>query len=144
MLYDIAVYEVRYADVDVCLLEGLCVRSYILAIVLTMFLSALFAFQNIGDVTVKFLFFEWTMPQGVWEVVLFSSGAALMWFFSLFSVFEVRSKLKKELKVKDDKISSLEQEKKAIIESLAARQRTAQEDAPQNEATPSDTAGTAE
>lgn len=119
-------------------------RSYILAIVLTMFLSALFAFQNIGDVTVKFLFFEWTMPQGVWEVVLFSSGAALMWFFSLFSVFEVRSKLKKELKERDDKISSLEQEKKAIIESLAARPQTVQETAPQSEAAPSDTAKTAE
>ena len=55
-----------------------------------MFLSALFAFQNIGDVTVKFVFWQWTLPQGVWEVVLFSTGAAVMWFFSLFSVFEVR------------------------------------------------------
>ena len=68
---------------------GICLKSYILAIVLTMFLSALFAFQNIGDVTIRFLIFEWTLPQGVWEVVLFSSGAAIMWFFSLFSVFEV-------------------------------------------------------
>ena len=96
-------------------------KSYILAIVLTMFLSALFAFQNIGDVTVRFLFFEWTLPQGVWEVVLFSSGAAIMWFFSLFSVFEVRSKYKKELKLKDEKIASLEQEKKSILESLTMR-----------------------
>jgi hypothetical protein len=29
-------------------------KSYILAITVTMFLSALFAFQNIGDVTVRF------------------------------------------------------------------------------------------
>ena len=72
-----------------------------------MFLSALFAFQNIGDVTVKFVFWQWTLPQGVWEVVLFSTGAAVMWFFSLFSVFEVRSKLKKQLKEKDDKIAAL-------------------------------------
>ena len=43
-------------------------KSYILAIVLTMFLSALFAFQNIGDVTIRFLIFEWTLPQGVWAV----------------------------------------------------------------------------
>lgn len=101
-------------------------KSYVLAIVLTMFLSALFAFQNIGDVTVKFVFWQWTLPQGVWEVVLFSTGAAVMWFFSLFSVFEVRSKLKKQLKEKDDKIAALEQEKKAILDSVKVKQQTAE------------------
>ena len=101
-------------------------KSYVLAIVLTMFLSALFAFQNIGDVTVKFVFWQWTLPQGVWEVVLFSTGAAVMWFFSLFSVFEVRSKFKKQLKEKDDKIAALEQEKKAILDSVKVKQQTAE------------------
>ena len=101
-------------------------KSYVLAIVLTMFLSALFAFQNIGDVTVKFVVWQWTLPQGVWEVVLFSTGAAVMWFFSLFSVFEVRSKLKKQLKEKDDKITALEQEKKAILDSVTVKQQTAE------------------
>lgn len=101
---------------------GITLKSYVLAIVLTMFLSALFAFQNIGDVTVKFIFWEWMLPQGVWEVVLFSTGAAVMWFFSLFSVFEVRSKFKKQLKEKDEKIASLEQEKKAILDSVTAKQ----------------------
>ena len=96
-------------------------KSYVLAIVLTMFLSALFAFQNIGDVT--FVFWQWTLPQGVWEVVLFSTGAAVMWFFSLFSVFEVRSKLKKQLKEKDEKIAALEQEKKAILDSVTVKQQ---------------------
>ena len=91
-----------------------------------MFLSALFAFQNIGDVTVKFVFWQWTLPQGVWEVVLFSTGAAVMWFVSLVSVFEVRSKLKKQLKEKDDKIAALEQEKKAILDSVKVKQQTAE------------------
>ena len=91
-----------------------------------MFLSALFAFQNIGDVTVKFVFWQWTLPQGVWEVVLFSTGAAVMWFFSLFSVFEVRSKLKKQLKEKDEKIAALEQEKKAILDSVTVKQQVAE------------------
>lgn len=108
-------------------------KSYILAIVITMFLSALFAFQNIGDVTVRFLFFEWTLPQGVWEVVLFSSGAALMWFFSLFSVFEVRSRYKKELKARDEKIASLEQEKKTMFESLSAAANSAAQRQPEEE-----------
>ncbi|OUO91885.1 LapA family protein [Cloacibacillus sp. An23] len=96
-------------------------KSYVLAIVLTMFLSALFAFQNIGDVNVKFIIWQWTLPQGVWEVALFSLGAAVMWFFSLFSVFEVRSKLKKQMKEKEGKIAALEQEKKAILDSVTAK-----------------------
>lgn len=117
-------------------------KSYILAIVLTMFLSALFAFQNIGEVTVRFLIFEWTLPQGVWEVALFSSGAAIMWFFSLFSVFEVRSKYKKELKQRDEKIAALEQEKKAILDSFVTRTQAAPESSPQESGAPE--AGTAE
>ncbi|MCD7951527.1 MAG: LapA family protein [Synergistaceae bacterium] len=117
-------------------------KSYILAIVLTMFLSALFAFQNIGDVTIRFLIFEWTLPQGVWEVVLFSSGAAIMWFFSLFSVFEVRSKYKKELKQKDEKIAALEQEKKTILDSFVARTEAAPENRSQESGAPE--AGTEE
>ena len=115
---------------------GICLKSYILAIVLTMFLSALFAFQNIGDVTIRFLIFEWTLPQGVWEVVLFSSGAAIMWFFSLFSVFEVRSKYKKELKQKDEKIAALEQEKKTILDSFVAKTQAASESRPQGSGAP--------
>lgn len=95
-------------------------KSYILAITVTMFLSALFAFQNIGDVTVRFLMFEWVLPQGVWEVLIFCAGAAIMWIFSIFSMFEVRSKYKKELKLKDEKIAAVEKEKKTILESVAA------------------------
>lgn len=96
-------------------------KSYILAITVTMFLSALFAFQNIGDVTVRFLIFEWVFPQGVWEVLVFCAGAAIMWVFSIFSVFEVRGKYKHELKAKDEKILSLENEKKTILGSISAK-----------------------
>ena len=116
----------RMADFATGAAGGIMLKSYVLAIVLTMFLSALFAFQNIGDVTVKFIFWRWTLPQGVWEVVLFSTGAGVMWFFSLFSVFEVRSKLKKQLKEKDDKIAALEQEKKAILDSVTMKQQAAE------------------
>lgn len=95
-------------------------KSYILAIAVTMFLSALFAFQNIGNVTVRFLLFEWEFPQGVWEVAVFCAGAAIMWLFSIFSMFEVRGKYKAELKAKDEKIAAIESEKKTILESMAA------------------------
>ena len=99
-------------------------KSYILAITITMFLSALFAFQNIGDVTVRFLIFEWVLPQGVWEVLVFCAGAAIMWIFSIFSMFEVRGKYKKELKTKDERIAAVETEKKTILESIAAARNT--------------------
>ncbi len=95
-------------------------KSYVLAITVTMFLSALFAFQNIGDVTVRFLVFEWVLPQGVWEVLVFCAGAAIMWIFSIFSMFEARGKYKKELKAKDERIAAVEKEKKTILESVAA------------------------
>jgi putative membrane protein len=93
-------------------------RSYILAITLTMFLSALFAYQNIEDVTVRFFIFEKAFPQGVWEVLVFCAGAAIMWIFSVLSMFEMRSKYKKEVKLKDEKIEALEEEKKTILESI--------------------------
>lgn len=99
-------------------------KSYILAITITMFLSALFAFQNIGDVTVRFLIFEWVLPQGVWEVLVFCAGAAIMWIFSIFSMFEVRGKYKKELKAKDERIATVETEKKTILESVVAARNT--------------------
>lgn len=94
-------------------------RSYILAITLTMFLSALFAYQNIEDVTVRFFIFEKAFPQGVWEVLVFCAGAAIMWIFSVLSMFEMRSKYKKEIKQKDEKIKAFEDEKKAMLESIA-------------------------
>ena len=99
-------------------------RSYILAITLTMFLSALFAYQNIEEVTVRFLIFEKTFPQGVWEVIVFCAGAAIMWIFSVFSMFEMRSKYKKEIKLKEDKIEALESEKKVILESITKEDET--------------------
>lgn len=95
-------------------------KSYVLAITVTMFLSALFAFQNIGDVTVKFLLFEKNLPQGVWEVFIFCSGAALMWIFSLLSIFEVRGKYKDKLKKSDNKINELESENKKLLDSITA------------------------
>lgn len=39
-------------------------KSYTLAVALAMLLSALYAFQNPGDVTVRFLLYERTVPQG--------------------------------------------------------------------------------
>lgn len=98
-------------------------KSYILAIAVTMFLSALYAFQNIGDVTVRFLVFEWVFPQGVWDVMIFACGAVLMWIFSIFSGFETKGKYKKIIREKDEKIAALEKEKVTLLESLSGTRR---------------------
>lgn len=98
-------------------------KSYILAIAITMFLSALYAFQNIGDVTVRFLVFEWVFPQGVWDVMIFACGAVLMWIFSIFSGVETKGKYKKIIKEKDEKITALEKEKVTLLESLSGARR---------------------
>lgn len=104
-------------------------KSYILAIAISMFLSALYAFQNIGDVTVRFLMFEWILPQGVWDVMIFACGAVLMWIFSLFSGVETRSKYKKIIREKDEKITALEKEKVTLLESFRDTRRNYEEQA---------------
>jgi uncharacterized membrane protein YciS (DUF1049 family) len=89
--------------------------SYILAIAFSILLSALYAFQNAGDIYVKFIVFERQFPQGVWEALLFSAGVVLMWIFSLFASFETRGRFKAKIKEKDLKITQLEEEKKSLL-----------------------------
>jgi uncharacterized integral membrane protein len=89
--------------------------SYVLAIAFSILLSAVYAFQNAGDIYVKFLVFERTFPQGVWEALLFSAGVLLMWVFSIFASLESRARYKGLIKERDLKIASLEDEKKSLL-----------------------------
>jgi uncharacterized integral membrane protein len=89
--------------------------TYILAIAFSVLLSAVYAFQNAADVYVKFLMFERSFPQGVWEALLFSAGVLLMWIFSIVASLEVRSKYKAKIKERDVKIAALEEEKKSLL-----------------------------
>ena len=41
-------------------------KSYALAILLSMLVAAGYAFQNTGDVVVRFMMWEKTLPQGLW------------------------------------------------------------------------------
>ncbi len=93
-------------------------KSYILAIAAAMFVSAVYVFQNTGDVTIRFLFFEGNYQQGVWDVILFSVGVLLMWVFSIFSSFETRSKYRTQIKELDKKIAALEEEKNSLLEAF--------------------------
>jgi uncharacterized integral membrane protein len=89
--------------------------TYILALAFSILLSAVYAFQNSGDIYVRFLVFERVFPQGVWEALLFSAGVLLMWIFSIFASLEGRAKYKGIIKEKDLKITGLEEEKKSLL-----------------------------
>ena len=58
-------------------------RSYALAVGLAMLISAVFAFQNTGEITVNFLIWTRQVPQGIWEVAVFAGGCVLMWLVSM-------------------------------------------------------------
>lgn len=107
-------------------------QSYLLSIAIVALVSALYAFQNSADITVRFLFFERSVAQGVWDVILFAGGAALMWIFSVIASFEIRSVYRKKLKEKDKKIEELETEKKTWVHALAQMPQ-AQQTAPPEE-----------
>ncbi len=96
-------------------------KSYALAIIATMLLAAGYAYQNPGEITVRFLMFERYFPQGVWEMILFGAGAILMWFFSLLAALEGRGKYKRQIRERDQKIASLEAERTSLLGAIAAR-----------------------
>jgi len=93
-------------------------RSYALAITASMLLSAIYVFQNVDDVTVRFFIFQHVFPQGVWEALLFSAGAVLMWFFSIFASLELRVKYRSQIKERDKTIKRLEDEKASLLSAI--------------------------
>ena len=93
-------------------------KSYALAIALAMLVAAVYAFQNTGEVLVRFLIWELSFPQGIWEVMLFAAGGVLMWLVSLFASMESRSKYLRQVKEKEARIKDLENEKSTLVEAL--------------------------
>lgn len=95
-------------------------RSYALAIAASMLLAAIYVFQNdAGEVTVRFLIFERVFPQGVWEVLLFSVGAVVMWVFSILASLELRASYRGKIKERDKKIQTLEDEKSSLLGAIS-------------------------
>ena len=93
-------------------------KSYALAVAMAMLVAAVYAFQNTGEVLVKFLVWELSFPQGIWEVMLFAAGGVLMWLVSLFASVEGRSKYVRQIKEKDARIRDLEHEKTSLMEAI--------------------------
>ncbi len=93
-------------------------KSYALAIALAMLLAAVYAFQNTGEVLVRFLMWEVSLPQGVWEIMLFAAGGVLMWMVSLFAMMESRSKYTRQIKEKESRLKELENERASLMDAI--------------------------
>lgn len=96
-------------------------KSYALAVALAMLLAAVYAFQNAGEIIVRFLVWERTIPQGIWEVLLFAAGGILMWLVSLSALMETRGKYVRQVREKEKKIRELEEEKASLLAAMSAR-----------------------
>ncbi len=93
-------------------------KSFFVSLVAVMFLSAVYVFQNAAIVNVRFFVFNFAFSQGLYEVAIFAFGAALMWFFSIFSYFENRAKYKEELAERVAEVRQLEGANKVLLDTL--------------------------
>lgn len=95
-------------------------RSYALAVGLAMMLSAIFAFQNTGEITVKFLIWTRQVPQGIWEVAVFAGGCVLMWLVSMSAALESRVKYKKQIRELEGEVKKMEEERMSLLNAMNA------------------------
>ena len=94
-------------------------RSYALAIAFSVLLAAVYAFQNPGDVTVRFLLWTRDVPQGIWEAAVFAGGCVLMWVVSISAFLELRTSYRGRFKDQDIKIKKLEEERISILRAIS-------------------------
>ena len=93
-------------------------RSYTVAIAFAVLVSAVFSYQNPGDVTIRFLVWTRQLPQGVWEVAVFSAGCVLMWIVSLSAHLEGRARFRKIIREQTERISKLEDDRANILRAI--------------------------
>jgi uncharacterized integral membrane protein len=92
--------------------------NYFLGIFVELIISAAYANGNTEQITVNFLIFQQSFPQGIWEMLLFSLGAILMWIFSVGASIESYTANRKKIKEMNKKITDLEDEKKSLLVTL--------------------------
>ena len=93
-------------------------RSYTVAIAFAVLVSAVFSYQNPGDVTIRFLIWTRQLPQGVWEVAVFSAGCVLMWIVSLSAHLEGRARFRKIIREQTERIAKLEDDRANILKAI--------------------------
>ncbi|MDR1482231.1 MAG: LapA family protein [Synergistaceae bacterium] len=92
-------------------------KVHILAIAVSILLTAIYSIQNSQEITVRF-FSTWTFRQGVWEAILFAGGVLIMWISSMFGSWDTYVRNKKVVKEKDKRIAELEEERKSLISAI--------------------------
>ncbi|QTX31562.1 LapA family protein [Aminithiophilus ramosus] len=98
-------------------------KSYALAVALAMLAAAGYAFQNDGQITVRLLLWSRDVPQGLWEVLLFSAGGVLMWLIALAAQMEMKGSHRKALKELRERVETLEKERQSLLAALAGEPR---------------------
>ncbi|MDR1651927.1 MAG: LapA family protein [Synergistaceae bacterium] len=93
-------------------------KSYFLCFLVLMVLSAVYTISNTADVTVRFFTIEKVFSQGLWEILLFLSGALIMWLFSVGAEIEVYRENRKKARELARKVKELEDEKHALLVTL--------------------------
>ena len=93
-------------------------KSFFVSLVTLMFLAAVYVFQNTALVNVRFFFLDFTLSQGIYEIGIFALGAALMWFFTIFSYLEVRAGHKEKLAGRIAEVRQLESANKVLLDTL--------------------------
>lgn len=93
-------------------------KSMMLAIVITMFVSVAYVFQNHETIHVKFLLGQWDLPQGIWEMALLGTGLFLMWLFSLFANYSSKSHYKKQISDLTAKLQRIEEENRQLTNDI--------------------------
>ena len=76
-----------------------------------MLAAAGYAFQNDGQITVRLLMWSRDVPQGLWEVLLFSAGGVLMWLIALAAQLETKRAHRKALAELQGRIKAMEEER---------------------------------
>lgn len=101
--------------------EGVyAMRSYGVGIGLAALLAAIFAIQNQEIAAVRFLAWDFALPQGLWEVFLFSLGILLMWLISLAASWEALFRSRREIERGKRRIAALEKERDALLAAMRA------------------------
>ncbi|EHM13729.1 MULTISPECIES: LapA family protein [Jonquetella] len=102
-------------------------KSYGIGLGLTAVLAAIFAVQNPDMISVRWLAWEFALPQGLWEVLMFGLGVLLMGVFAVVAGWENRYRVARELSRSKLRIAALEKEREALLSAAQAAGTTEEE-----------------
>jgi uncharacterized membrane protein YciS (DUF1049 family) len=96
-------------------------NAFLILMLVILLCVVLLIAQNGVQVTIKFMFWNFSTTLGLFGTILFFSGLVIMWIITLFTHYRDVSKLKKQITEKEQKIQELEKassEKEQKIQQL--------------------------